>query len=179
MQTTVPRQYIILDHNGDGYITGEDINYKWSESNAPLQFGLNIGGSYKNLDVNMVWQGATNVSKIIWLLHVFGYGGYTDLYEMYLDRYHVATPGADPYDPNTVWTEGYWPALVDANGPGVLRQGVYDFPTDFTQIDGTYFRLKSVEIGYTFPGLFSAGSVFSLSESSPVEQTSGQSVRKR
>ena len=151
MQTTVPGQYIILDHNGDGYITGEDINYKWSESNAPLQFGLNIGGSYKNLDVNMVWQGATNVSKIIWLLHVFGYGGYTDLYEMYLDRYHVATPGADPYDPNTVWTEGYWPALVDANGPGVLRQGVYDFPTDFTQIDGTYFRLKSVEIGYTFP----------------------------
>ena len=100
----------------------------------------------------MGWQGATMVSKIIWLLHVFGYGGYAENYEMYLDRYHVATPGADPFDPNTTWVSGYWPALVDAPGPGTWRPGTYDTPTDFTQINGTYFRMKSLEIGYTIPG---------------------------
>ena len=151
MQTTMPGQYKLADTNGDGYITGADIRYKWGESNAPIQFGFSIGGDYKNWDINTVWQGATNVSKVIWFLHVFGFGGYADNYEMYLDRWHVATPGADPYDPNTKWTSGYWPALVDANGPGVLRPGTYDFPTDFTQIDATYVRMKSFEIGYTLP----------------------------
>jgi hypothetical protein len=70
---------------------------------------------------------------------------------MYLDRWHVANEGDDPFNPNTEWVSGYWPTLVDANGPGVLRPGVYDFPTDFTQINGTYFRMKSLELGYTFP----------------------------
>jgi TonB-linked SusC/RagA family outer membrane protein len=151
MQSTMPGQYKINDLNGDGYITGADIRYKWGESNPPLQFGLTIGAEYKNFDFNTLWQGAAFVSKIIWLLHVFGYGGYADNYEMYLDRYHLANPGGDPYDPNGEWVSGYWPALVDANGPGVLRPGTYDFPTDFTQIDATYFRMKSLEIGYTFP----------------------------
>ena len=141
MQTTMPGQYILEDANGDGYITGSDIRYKWGESNAPMQFGLSFGGQYKNFDFNTTWQGATFVSKIIWLLHIFGYGGYADNYEMYLDRWHVADSGDDPYDPNTEWVSGYWPVLVDANGPGVLRAGVYDFPTDFTQINGTYFRV--------------------------------------
>jgi TonB-linked SusC/RagA family outer membrane protein len=152
MQTTMPGQYLIKDANGDGYITGTDIRYKWGESNAPTQFGLNIGGEYKNFDFNMVWQGATNVSKIIWLLHIFGYGGYNDNYEMYLDRYHVANAGDDPFDPNTEWVSGYWPALVDADGPGKWRGGTYDTPTDFTQINARYFRMKSAEIGYTIPG---------------------------
>ncbi len=151
MQTTMPGQYKLDDVNGDGYITGADIRYKWGESNAPSQYGLTIGGEYKNVDFNMVWQGATNVSKIIWLLHVFGYGGYNDNWDMYLDRYHVATPGADPFDPNTEWESGYWPALVDAEGPGKWRGGMYDAPTDFTQINGRYFRMKSAEIGYKIP----------------------------
>lgn len=151
MQSTMPGMYKYKDMNGDGYITGSDIRFKWGEANAPLQFGLSFGGDYKNFDFNSVWQGATFTSKIIWLLHIFGYGGYANNYEMYLDRWHVADPGDDPFDPGTEWESGYWPALVDANGPGVLRPGVYDFPTDFTQIDGTYFRMKSIELGYTFP----------------------------
>lgn len=150
-QKTVVGQYILLDTNNDGYITGADIRYKWGEGNALTQFGLTFGAEYKNFDFNNTWQGATMVSKIIWLLHIFGYGGYTDTYDMYLDRWHVANPGDDPFDPATEWVSGYWPALVDAAGPGVWRGGMYDAPTDFTQINGTYFRMKSLEIGYTLP----------------------------
>jgi len=150
-QGNIPGQYKINDLNDDGYITGADIRYKWAEGNPPLQFGLRLGVQYKNFDFNSVWQGATLCSKIIWYLHVFGFGGYTDNYEMYLDRWHVANYGDDPFNPNTEWVSGYWPALIDANGPGVLRSGTYDFPTDFTQIDGTYFRMKSTELGYTLP----------------------------
>lgn len=148
---TVVGQYKIKDANNDGYITGYDIRYKWGEANPPLQFGLTLGGDYKGFDINSTWQGATFVSKIIWLLHIFGYGGYTNTYEMYLDRWHVANPGDDPFDPSTEWESGYWPALVDAAGPGVWRPGTYDTPTDFTQINGTYFRMKSLELGYTIP----------------------------
>ena len=151
MQTTIPGQYVIEDVNGDGFITGEDIRYKWGETNPPFQYGLRVGAQYGNWDFNMVWQGATMSSKIIWLLHVFGYGGYSENYEMYLDRYHVAEAGANPFDPNTEWVSGYWPALVDASGPGVWRPGTYDTPTDFTQINATYFRMKSIELGYTLP----------------------------
>jgi TonB-linked SusC/RagA family outer membrane protein len=150
-QKTVVGQYKLLDTNDDGYITGADTRYKWGEGNPLLQFGLTIGGDYKNFDFNTTWQGASMVSKIIWLLHIFGYGGYTDTYDMYLDRWHVANAGDDPFNPNTEWISGYWPALVDAAGPGVWRGGTYDAPTDFTQIDGTYFRMKSLEIGYTLP----------------------------
>jgi TonB-linked SusC/RagA family outer membrane protein len=150
-QKTVVGQYKLVDTNGDGYITGADTRYKWAEGNPLLQFGLTIGADYKGFDINTTWQGASMVSKIIWLLHIFGYGGYTDTYEMYLDRWHVATAGADPFDPNTKWVSGYWPALVDASGPATWRGGTYDAPTDFTQIDGTYFRMKSLEIGYTIP----------------------------
>ena len=151
MQTTVMGQYKLLDANGDGYITAHDVQYTWAEANPPLQFGLNFGFSYKGLDFNMVWQGATMTSKIIWLLHTFGYGGYNNIYEMYLDRYHVATPGADPFDPATEWVEGYWPALMDSSDANNWRPGMYDAPSDFTQIDATYFRLKSFELGYTLP----------------------------
>lgn len=151
MQTTVMGQYKLYDWNGDGYITAHDVQYTWAEANPPLQFGLNLGFNYKNLDFNMVWQGATMTSKIIWLLHTFGYGGYNNIYEMYKDRYHVANQGDDPYDPATQWVGGYWPALMDASDANNWRPGMYDAPSQFTQIDATYFRLKSFEIGYTLP----------------------------
>lgn len=151
MQTTVIGQYMLYDWNQDGYITAHDVQYKWNEANPPLQFGMNVGLNYKNFDFNMVWQGATMTSKIIWLLHTFGYGGYNNIFEMYLDRYHVKEEGADPYDPATEWVAGYWPALMDASDANNWRPGMYDAPTDFTQINASYFRLKSFELGYTVP----------------------------
>ena len=151
MQTTVMGQYKLQDWNGDGYITAQDVQYTWAEANPPLQFGLNFGFNYKNLDFNMVWQGAAMTSKIIWLLHTFGYGGYNDIYEMYKDRYHVANQGDDPYNPATQWISGYWPALMDSSDANNWRPGMYDAPSEFTQIDASYFRLKSFELGYTLP----------------------------
>ena len=154
MQTTVMGQYKLLDWNGDGYITAHDVQYAWPEANPSFQFGLNMGFNWKNFDLNMVWQGATMTSKIIWLLHTFGYGGYNNIYTMYLDRYHVANQGDDPYDPTTQWVEGYWPALMDSSDANNWRPGMYDAPSDFTQLDATYFRLKSFELGYTLPKPF-------------------------
>ena len=151
MQTTVLGQYKLLDWNNDGYITAHDVQYAWPEANPSFQFGLTMGFNWKNLDFNMVWQGATMTSKIIWLLHTFGYGGYNNIYDMYLDRYHVAVQGADPYDPTTEWVAGYWPALMKSSDANNWRPGMYDAPSDFTQLDATYFRLKSFELGYTLP----------------------------
>ena len=40
---------------------------------------------------------------------------------------------------------------MDSSDANNWRPGMYDAPSDFTQIDATYFRLKSFEIGYTLP----------------------------
>ena len=63
----------------------------------------------------------------------------------------MAVQGADPYDPATEWVAGYWPALMKSSDANNWRPGMYDAPSDFTQLDATYFRLKSFELGYTLP----------------------------
>ena len=157
MQQMLPGMYMIEDRNGDGTIdlTGTtDVYYTWSETNPPLQFGLVFSGSYKGFDFNMTWNAATLVSKSVSLSGGMGYGFFSTFYENYLDRYHVATPGADPYDPNTQWVAGYWPALYPATSAYDSRVLSYASSQPYTFVDGTYLRLKSLEIGYRFQGDF-------------------------
>ncbi|NNU33836.1 hypothetical protein HK413_06185 [Mucilaginibacter sp. S1162] len=59
----------------------------------------------------------------------------------FMDRYHPTDPNADPYDPNTVWTPGYY-----------AYTGTLAFVnTSANMHNASYLRLKSLEVGYTFP----------------------------
>ncbi|MBR0285975.1 MAG: TonB-dependent receptor [Bacteroidales bacterium] len=151
MKAMLPGMYKIEDRNQDGVIDANDMYYTWSETNPPLQFGLVLSGSWKGLDFNATFNAATLVSKSVSLSGGMGYGFFTTFYENYMDRWHTTDPKADPFDPNTQWTAGYWPALAiatsaydDSSNLTYRKNQPYDY------VDGTYLRLKSLEIGYTF-----------------------------
>ena len=156
MENMRPGMYMIEDRNNDGSITSADMYYTWAETNAPLQLGLVISGSYKNFDFSMNFTGASLVRKGVPLSGGMGYGFFKTMYENYLDRYHPADPNADPFDPKTQWVAGYWPALTPATSAYDARNNynTYGANQPYTFVDGTYVRLKSVEMGYTFTQAF-------------------------
>jgi len=156
MENMRPGMYMIEDRNNDGSITSADMYYTWAETNAPLQLGLVISGSYKNFDFSMNFTGASLVRKGVPLSGGMGYGFFKTMYENYMDRYHPADPNADPFDPKTQWVAGYWPALTPATSAYDARNNynTYGANQPYTFVDGTYVRLKSVEMGYTFTQAF-------------------------
>jgi TonB-linked SusC/RagA family outer membrane protein len=154
----LPGTYIMEDMDGNGRIDGNDARYAiWASElpginadplNIPLQFGTSISINYRNFDLNMLFQGATlfNVNirtgPTAWASNLS-----PNLHTTYLDRWHTADVNADPYDPNTQWIPGQWPALY--NNRGQDRIDLHD--NTVWVADATYMRLKNIELGYTFP----------------------------
>jgi len=149
----LPGSYRIIDVNGDGLISSADQTYDhWTYGtvNPPMQYGLTIDASFKNFDMNMLFQGAAGYSINYRNNDIWGYGRYPTLHEKYLDRWHTANVTDNPYDPATQWVSGFYPALRNYN---------YDNTTEALVIDvwrpkATYLRLKSLEIGYTISKAF-------------------------
>ena len=150
----VPGMYKIEDRNGNGYIDGEDVYYTWGSSMPPIQFGLTIGGSWKNLDFNLIFSGAAMKNKSVSLSGFAGTGYLYFMPSQYTDSYHVTTYGADPWDPATQWTEGYWPALVRVNQTGASHNATYTNNQPYNYVNATYVRLKTIELGYRVSPMF-------------------------
>lgn len=137
------------DVNGDGIIDDWDVvpiakgNAGMQEQSIPeITYGLKIGMSWKNFDLNALFQGATNFSvRLIEHLAApfpWGRNGLSHFY----DTWHQA----DFNDPTSEWIPGkYTPARLSGTNPNNLLSPYYIK-------DATYLRLKNVEIGYTLPG---------------------------
>ena len=154
MQNMLPGMYKLEDRNGDGVVNNNDRYYTWAEANPPMQFGLVISGSWKKFDFNMTFNAATLVNKSVSLSGGMGFGFFNTFYENYLDRYHMADGYTDPYDPNSQWVSGYWPALYPGTSAYDSRTMHYTVNQPYDFVNGTYLRLKSLEIGYTFEPKF-------------------------
>lgn len=155
MQNLLPGMYKIEDRNEDGVIDNNDLYYTWAETNPPLQFGLVFSGKWKNLDFNMTFNAATLVNKNLGLSGGMGYGRNGTFYENHMDRWHTEVYGADPFDPQTKWVSGYWPALAYATSAYDTSSNVtYRKNQPYTYVNGTFLRLKSLEVGYTFSADF-------------------------
>jgi hypothetical protein len=144
--------------DGDGKIDGNDARYAiWQSEldginadpqNIPLQFGANISLNFKNIDLNLLLQGASlfnvNIGSPIarWTSHLN-----SNLHSTYIDRWHTADVNADPYNPATDWVTGQWPALY--NNRDVNRRDLE--ASNLWVADATYLRLKNIELGYTLP----------------------------
>lgn len=153
--STLPGDYIYSDWNGDGVIDGMDMHpiatttnptAAWQDkSNLPLMnFGLSLGGSWKGLDFNMLFQGSA-MSYIAYgeqLSAPLQFDG--NALEMFLDRWHPVDPNAHPYNPANKWVSGYY-----AYGASFADDTYKD--SEFMIQKGDYLRLKSIEIGYTLP----------------------------
>ena len=156
----LPGDLVIEDWNGDGYIDTNDFypvaittslnkestdnNVKYGGGMPLLNYGFSLGAEYRDFDFNMQFQGAA----LSWLRYPeqlemplpWNRNGL----DMFLDRWRRA----DEMDPNsTTWISGHYPSTFRDNG----RSAYLTQHSTFNIENGSYLRLKSLELGYTLP----------------------------
>ncbi|WBL22771.1 SusC/RagA family TonB-linked outer membrane protein [Zunongwangia sp. HRR-M8] len=142
--TLLPGDLIYKDVNGDGVINGMDerpIGYArdWSPI---LSYGGTIAMNWKNIDLTIDLAGGSMQSwfQEYELRNPFHAGGNSPAY-LLEDRWHRA----DPYDPESEWIPGRYPAVRNGNvGPNHRN-------SDFWLTNVWFLRLRNIELGYTFP----------------------------
>lgn len=140
-QGTLPGDYYYNDWNGDGVINGDD-SHPVATYNLPVfNYGITLGASWKNIDLSMNWQGVAGVyssyNEVFTEVGPFNGGAALDIYK---DRWHTANVYDDPWNPNTKWETGLYPATG------------HSFSSWETGIKNTsYIRLKTLELGYSLP----------------------------
>ncbi|MBT1705623.1 SusC/RagA family TonB-linked outer membrane protein [Chryseosolibacter indicus] len=141
-RVVLPGDYKYEDWNGDGEINAEDEHPFAFDQTPWVNFSLAYNASYKNFDLNFLFQG-TALGSMQYkepLYSIWGSNGGGTL-EQYLDRWHPVDPLADPYNVETEWVSGYY---------GYTGS----YPRDnsqFNRVSTAYLRLKSIEFGYTLP----------------------------
>ncbi|WP_052323378.1 SusC/RagA family TonB-linked outer membrane protein [Flexithrix dorotheae] len=120
------------DIDGDGDIDSDDQTFLGNPT-PNFEYGFNINGQYKGFDFTMFFNGVSG-NKI---LNANKYRGYFDTEGNYLAD---ALNGWSPENPNTDIPRN---TLSD---PGFNRR-----MSDFYLENGSYFRLRNLQIGYTLP----------------------------
>jgi TonB-linked SusC/RagA family outer membrane protein len=143
-RTQLPGDLIYKDVNGDGVINDMDerpIGYPtgWAPM---LSYGGYIGLKWKNFDLNLDFAGATMQSWCMdyELRNPFHANGNSASFIL-TDRWHRA----DPYDPNSEWISGKYPAVRYNTS---MNNGKN---SDFWLHDVWFLRLKNLELGYNLP----------------------------
>ncbi len=138
----MPGDFRYKDINEDGVIDGNDMQPLFYNGTPKMHYGLTFNATYKGFDFNMLIQGSAKYTirfKEVYA-EVFAFGLNTPAY--FYDRWHQA----DPYDKNSEWIPGTWPAtrFVSNAGTNYMESEVW-------RKDASYVRIKSVQIGYTIP----------------------------
>lgn len=137
--------FIYQDNNGsvNGELTGKpdgkiDENDKTAIGNPHPDFtyGLNINVGYKNWDLTAFFNG-TQGNDIFALMKYDWYFGGANSATLKDAFYHAWTPDRPQAEA---------PSLNSKNG-----SGLNSLPSTFYVEDGSYFRCKNLQIGYTFP----------------------------
>ena len=128
---------MFCDENGDGVLDYKDYIYLGSDS-PEISYSINLGGSWKGIDLNIVLQGAANR---------FVYRGIDNWTVPFRNKYSNFTTSSI----GNTWTAEtpdayYAPYTLDANIIDYNYQA-----SSLTAQDGRYIRLKEITVGYTFP----------------------------
>ncbi|MGN6440101.1 MAG: SusC/RagA family TonB-linked outer membrane protein [Agriterribacter sp.] len=140
---TLPGDYRYEDWNGDGEINDLDRHPFQMSSTPWLNYGLSANVSYKGLDVFLLFQGAalSTVQYVEQLQMPMWGSGESGAMVQFMDRWHPKDPNADPYDPATEWVPGHY----------AYTGTIPEVSSSYNSVNGSYLRLKSVELGYTLP----------------------------
>lgn len=129
---TKPGDVKYVDLNGDGKIDANDMT-AIGNSFPKYTFGLNADFSYKNFDLTILFQGAAKVnSRLAGALAEMGnQEGFT----------------------HEIYTNNYWtPEHTDARFPRPVKYDLRNVATsDRLVLDGSYLRLKNVQLAYNIP----------------------------
>ncbi|PTT00696.1 TonB-dependent receptor [Pedobacter sp. HMWF019] len=137
---TVPGDYYYQDWNEDGVINEKDEKPIATKDIPLINYGINIGLTWKGFDLNALFAGSTSF-----------YVEYTEQYaqplmydrsslSQFLDSWHTVNPSDNVFNPNTRWIPGKYPAMGSPIAEG----------TKAVQ-DASYIRLKTLELGYSLP----------------------------
>ncbi len=142
-KSLLPGDLKFEDWNNDGIIDGKDDKPIGHGSNPSMYYGLNLSGQYKGFDLTIFFQGAAGHE-------VFTGGDFMDPFiqqglgngiTLWLDRWHRE----DPADMSSTWIPGYMPALRPTGYQANRTNNTW------TMQKATYLRLKTLELGYSFP----------------------------
>jgi len=125
----LPGDYYIVDFNGDGVVDAND-NVPYGYSGSPQNtYNATIGFEYKGFSCFAQFYGVTNVTRDVTMISLS-------------DRMQ-----ANVYDQGTWWSDNHTGAKVLT--PRFISQPSYYYGTQYL-CDGSYIRLKNVEVAYTF-----------------------------
>ncbi len=126
-----PGDFIRKDLNGDGLITDEDQTIL-GDPNPDFIYGFNLAGNYKKLDFAVFFNGVQGN-------------------EIYNLNKFFNTVWADDNKLTTV-LDGWTPENTDTDIPRATATDAAGnrAPSSFFVEDGSYLRLRTMEIGYTF-----------------------------
>lgn len=137
----IPGDVVYKDQNGDGQITDQEDRVAIGHPRNPeIQFGIPMGATYKSFDVSLLFQGSTNTSVQLTDAAAYDFPTYG---QDIIGR--VKTIHLNRWTPGTAATASY-PALH--YGTHLNNKNAN---SSLFLADGSYLRLKSIEIGYTVP----------------------------
>lgn len=126
-----PGDFRWKDLNGDGQITSEDRTFIGNPT-APWTFGINLAANWKQFDFKMFGQG------------VYGNEIFQGLRRLDIASANYTTRALNRW--TGPGTSNSYPRLSD-NDPN----NNFTNPSDFYLSDGSYFRIKTLQLGYTLP----------------------------
>jgi hypothetical protein len=127
----LPGFYNIIDFNGDGVIDTYDSAPNGYPERPQNTYSTAVGLNYKGLSVNIQFYGVNNVTRYVGLS---SFGNQLDCVYEQGSFWSKDNPNADTYIPRYV---------TKLNGTG-----------NYYAYDGSYLRLKNVELAYTFEDQF-------------------------
>ncbi|WP_430972871.1 TonB-dependent receptor [Sunxiuqinia rutila] len=132
-----PGKFMYRDISGDGKIDGDDRTFIGSP-HPDFTYGLNIDVNYKNWDMTMFFQGMQG----------------NDLVN-FVNRWTLFTNFQGNRDPRRLyesWTADRYASGAKITMPIALQNdGEMQKNSSFFVEDGSYFRMKDLQIGYTLP----------------------------
>jgi TonB-linked SusC/RagA family outer membrane protein len=125
-----------FDRNGDGVINSQDEGYLGKVTTPKSIIGLTVSYTYKNFDLNVLFQGATGGKLWLTGTSAWAFSSNSSVLADYLEgRWTTENP-----DPNAVW-----PRVSSSNNVNNNQNSTFWLKSS------NYLRLKNAEIGYTLP----------------------------
>ncbi len=132
---TAPGDLKYKDKDGNDTINSADKVYLGNYF-PKVTFGLNLGGSWKNFDLNIFLQGAAGVKT-------------------YIDAGKLGSVSSSAGKPTSALLDTWTPENTSAALPriwsGYTQNDPGGTPSSFWVKDGSYLRLKNLQVGYTLP----------------------------
>jgi hypothetical protein len=139
VEMVYPGDLMFQDLNADGIINSDDRTYIGYAELPEKMFGFDFAVAYKGFDLSSFWQGASNAD-------IMPSGPLRNEFGPNIQPYHKEDRWVyDPARGLDTRSTAMYPALI-IGGSAQTR-----LPSTFNLLNAEYLRLKSAEIGYTFP----------------------------